>query len=103
MKGVPCEVKVFIPYATGFDRSHHLFICCDWIFVLASRELEGELQNPVLPAFDDIRKSLQAESGVSRYIISDAENDSSWVPEELIKRNTVGTSIRFITELVEVQ
>ena len=89
-------MKVFIPCVTGLNRSHYLYLCCDWIFVLALRELDGELKNPVPPAFEDIRKSLQAESGVSRYIIHDAENDFSWVPKELIKRNTVGTPIRNI-------
>src|SRR4051794_15649108 len=57
-KGVDCEVKVFIPYVNGFNRAHYLFVCCDWIHVLASREIEGE--KPVPPAFEDICRSLQA-------------------------------------------
>lgn len=86
-KGVDCEARVFVPYATGFNNSQYLFVCCDWIFVLAAREIEGELQKPVPPAFEGLRRSLQAESGVSRYVVYD--EDMSWTPEELIRRNTV--------------
>ncbi|TKA62743.1 hypothetical protein B0A49_13260 [Cryomyces minteri] len=88
-KGVNCEVKIFVPHVTGFSRSHHLFVCYDWLYVLASRDIGGELQKPVPPTFEDMRQSLQAESSVSRYVVCNDENESSWIPEELIRRNTV--------------
>lgn len=88
-KGMNCKVKVFIPYVAGFSRLQHLFVCCNWIYVLASREIEGELQKPVPSTFENIRKLLQAKSGVLRYVVYNNEDETSWIPEELIKRNTV--------------
>jgi hypothetical protein len=88
-KGVDCEVRVFVPHITGFNRSQHLFVCCDWMYALTAREIEGELQKPVPPAFEDMRNSLRPESGVSRYIVYNDEDETSWIPEEVIKRNTV--------------
>ncbi|KAF1967538.1 hypothetical protein BU23DRAFT_559324 [Bimuria novae-zelandiae CBS 107.79] len=84
--GIDCEVRVFVPYATGFDRSRHLFVCCDWIHVLVTRDIEGVLQEPVPPAFEQMHDSLGAESGVSRYIVYN-EEEFSYTPEEVIKRN----------------
>jgi hypothetical protein len=88
-KGVDCEVRIFVPYVTGFNQSQYLFVCYDWIHVLAAREIKGELQKPVPPAFEDMRRSLRAESGVSRYVVYDEEDQTSWIPQEVIRRNTV--------------
>ncbi|KAF2178260.1 hypothetical protein K469DRAFT_718362 [Zopfia rhizophila CBS 207.26] len=85
-KGINCEVRVFVPFVTGFDRSHHLFVCCDWIYVLAIKDIKGVLQKPVPPAFKQIRKSLRVKSGVSRYVVYN-EEDFSYIPEEIIRRN----------------
>jgi hypothetical protein len=86
-KGVDCKVRVFVPYAAGFNNSQYLFVCCDWIIVLAAREIGDELQKPVPPAFEGLRQSLRAESGVSRYVVY--HEDDTWITEELIRRNTV--------------
>ncbi|KAF2188145.1 hypothetical protein K469DRAFT_703611, partial [Zopfia rhizophila CBS 207.26] len=73
--GVDCEVRVFVPHMTGFDRSQHLFVCCDWVYILAAREIENELQKLVPPAFESMRRSLGAESDVSRYVVYNDERD----------------------------
>lgn len=88
-QGIDCEVKIFVPYVTGFNRSHDLFVCCDWIHVLATLEIKDVLQKPVPPAFEAMRKSFQAKSGVSTYVVYNDEDEFSYIPEEMIKRNTV--------------
>jgi hypothetical protein len=56
--------------------------------VLAAREITSELQKPVPPASEGLHRLLQAKSGVSRYIVYH-EDDTPWIPEELIRRNMV--------------
>ncbi|KAF1960952.1 hypothetical protein CC80DRAFT_590260 [Byssothecium circinans] len=86
-KSIDCEVKVFVLFVAGFNRSHHLFVCYDWIHVLAVKDIEGVLQKPVPPAFEQMRKSLRVESAVSRYIVYN-EEELSYIPEEMIRRHT---------------
>jgi hypothetical protein len=66
-----------------------LYVCYDWIFALVTREIEGGLEKPVSASFEEMRKILGAESGISKYIV--INDDTFWAPEELVKRNTVGT------------
>lgn len=87
-QGVDCEVGVFVPFAEGFNNSRYLIVCCDWIHVFASREIEGAFQEPVPHTFEQLHDSLGAESDVSKYIVVH-QNRSYWTPEELIKRHTV--------------
>lgn len=77
--GIDCKVRVFVPYVTGFDRSCHLFVCCNWIHVLAMKDIESVLQEPVPPAFEQMRDSLGAASGISRYIVYN-EDAFSYTP-----------------------
>jgi hypothetical protein len=88
-KGVDCEVGIFVPHVTGFNQSQYLFVCYDWIHVLAAREIKGELQKPVPPAFEDMRRSLWAESEISKYVVHSDKGQTSWIPQELIRRHTV--------------
>lgn len=90
------EVRVFVPYVTGFNRSRYLFVRCDWIHVLATRNIEGVLQKPIPPAFEQMRDSLGAESGVSRYFVYN-EEALSYTPQEVIERHTVGQLLFSVT------
>ncbi|EPE35418.1 hypothetical protein GLAREA_11117 [Glarea lozoyensis ATCC 20868] len=85
-KGVDCEVRVFIPHLAGFNLPHHLYVCYDWIFVLVTKEIEGELEKPIPASFEEMRRKLGAESGISKYIV--VNDDVLWAPEELVKWNT---------------
>ncbi|KAF2762885.1 hypothetical protein EJ05DRAFT_471849 [Pseudovirgaria hyperparasitica] len=78
-----------MPYVAGYDRSHNLFICCNWLHVLASRDIKDALRKPVPPAFGELCKSLQPKSNVSVHIVYNDEDDFSYIPEELAKRYMV--------------
>ncbi|KAF2805084.1 uncharacterized protein BDZ99DRAFT_112779 [Mytilinidion resinicola] len=86
-KGADCEIRIFMPLKRGYSLSSYVFICFDWVYVHNARDIEGLLQKPVPAAFEAIRKSLQAESGISKYIVCN-DDDTTWIPEELIARNT---------------
>ncbi|KAH8693335.1 hypothetical protein GQ44DRAFT_765278 [Phaeosphaeriaceae sp. PMI808] len=83
-KGIACEVKIFVPFVTGFNRSEHLFVCCDWIHVLASSEIEGVLQKPIPPTFEELRNILKAKSLISRYIVYNEEDSASFLINDVI-------------------
>lgn len=93
---IDCEVRVFVPYVTGYNWSRYLFVCCNWIHVLAMRDIEGVLQKPIPPAFEQMRASLGAEPGISRYIVYN-EEALLYTPQEVIERHTVGQLLFSVT------
>jgi hypothetical protein len=82
-----CEVRVFVPYATGFNRSHYLYVCCDWIHILAAGETKDAFQSPVPAAFEDVFKSFKSSLNVSTYVVNNDEME--FTPDEVLKRNKV--------------
>jgi hypothetical protein len=61
-----CEVKIFLPYVNGFKCPDYLFVCCQWMNVLDSIELDHILQDPVPGTFEGLRNLLQPEVPISR-------------------------------------
>ena len=57
-----CEVKIFLPYVNGLKCPEYLFVCCQWMNVLDSIELDHIFQDPVPSTFEGLRTLLQPEA-----------------------------------------
>jgi hypothetical protein len=68
-----CEVKIFLPYVNGFKCPDYLFVCCQWMNVLDSMELDHALQDPVPSTFEGLRNLLQPEVPILRYVVYNSE------------------------------
>lgn len=68
-----CEVKIFLPYVNGVKSPDYLFVCCQWMNVLDSIELDHILQDPVPGTFEGLRNRLQPEVPISRYVVYNSE------------------------------
>ncbi|KAF2809690.1 uncharacterized protein BDZ99DRAFT_521019 [Mytilinidion resinicola] len=90
-KGVDCEVRVFVPQREGYSLTTYLFVCCKWLYMHSARKVKPYmLPNPVPASFEAVRKSLQADSDVSWYIVHNEEDFFLGIPEELIAPFTCG-------------
>lgn len=88
--GIDCEVRIFVPQMVGYDLSRHLYVCCDWIYVLTQKDIDDVFQEPVPPEFEKVRDLLGAKSEIRRYIIYNYERDMR-SPEEVTKRYAVSS------------
>ncbi|USP74526.1 uncharacterized protein yc1106_01800 [Curvularia clavata] len=83
--GIDCEVRVFVPQMEGFSDSHHLYVCCDWVYVVAQKDIDSVFQEPISPEFEKVRDLLGAKSDIRRYIVYNYDRDIRF-PEEVNKR-----------------
>ena len=47
--GVKGEVRLFEPYLQSFKAPDHVFLCYDWVYVLAEKEVESSLKEEEPP------------------------------------------------------
>lgn len=74
-----CNVNIFLPYVTGFKCPDDLFVCCQWMNVLDSMELDHIFQDPVSGTFERLRDILQPEAAISRYVVYNS--DMVWLEQ----------------------
>lgn len=54
--GVKGKLGLFEPYLQGFEHSDHVFLCYDWVYVLAEKEVGSSLKKDVPEGFMDLAK-----------------------------------------------
>ncbi|KAH7125537.1 hypothetical protein B0J11DRAFT_528628 [Dendryphion nanum] len=89
--GAGCDVKILIPSARGFDGSKFVYVCCDWVPVLAIRNIDESLQNPVPPGFEALPQLLGTDAKIARYVMNCATFDTTlrneWLEERMLPKH----------------
>ncbi|KAH7130722.1 hypothetical protein B0J11DRAFT_259730 [Dendryphion nanum] len=86
--GNDCDIKLIVPSAETYNPSDYLYVCDNWLPVIAARELDGLEETPATPAFQALAKDLQAESDVRRFVLCSMSFDPDMLPRELVQRHT---------------
>jgi hypothetical protein len=48
--GVKGKIRLFEPYLESFEKADHVFLCYDWVYVLAEKEVDSSLRKTSPPA-----------------------------------------------------